>query len=300
MIQDWGYNYIYLCHAHATTCIDLKDHSYKDVAHTPVRDMISTAEPEDSVPSWIVNGRPLWLSAAVEEGKEEGDVSLEDYIPEPFPKHEFEPHGWQDILATLDVCADVHATKHCDEEGYDLISMNMVNVVFMEMTAEASQQTPKKRIHEVYQWVPKQKNQSKATSSYKWIPKKAQTSTKAQSQPSSQGQCRQRQYNISRGEKKSTATRWIPKNMVHHIDHYWAWVPKSILHPEQTSTIATNKTAQQRWFKQGRPRTNNTQGHPDVLHQNKQKWIPKDQRKEMKKQVAKQVWHSKLNQGNTQ
>ena len=122
-----------------------------------------------------------------------------------------------------------------------------------------------------------------------------QTSMKAQSQPSIQGQCRQRQYNISRGDKKSTATRWIPKNMGHHKDHYWAWVPKSILHPEKTSTIATNKTAQQRWFKQGRPRTNNTQGHPDVLHQNKQKWIPKDQRKEMKKQVAKQVWHSKLN-----
>ena len=29
MIQDWGYNYIYLCHAHAMTCIDLKDHFYK-------------------------------------------------------------------------------------------------------------------------------------------------------------------------------------------------------------------------------------------------------------------------------
>ena len=59
MIQDWGYNYIYLRHAHATTCIDLKDHSYKDVAHTPIRDMISTKELEDSVPSWSVNGHPL-------------------------------------------------------------------------------------------------------------------------------------------------------------------------------------------------------------------------------------------------
>ena len=65
---------------------------------------------------------------------------------EPFPEHEFEPHGWQDILATLDVCANVHATKHCDEEGYDLISMNMVNVVRMEMIAEASQQNPSNRI----------------------------------------------------------------------------------------------------------------------------------------------------------
>ena len=117
--------------------------------HTPVKDMIPTIGLEDSVPSWIVNGRPLWLSAAVEEGKEEGNVSLEDFIPEPCLEHEFEPHRWRDILATLDVCADVHATKHCDEEGYDLISMNMVNVVFMEMTAKASQKTPKNRIHEV-------------------------------------------------------------------------------------------------------------------------------------------------------
>ena len=142
MKQDWGYNYIYLWHAH-TTRIDLKDHSYKDVAHTPIRDMISMVEPKDSMPSWIANGRPLWLSAAVEEEKEEGDASLEDYIPKPFPKHEFEPHGWWDILETLDVCANVHATKHCDNEGCDLISMNIVNVVLMETMVEASQQTPR-------------------------------------------------------------------------------------------------------------------------------------------------------------
>ena len=86
------------------------------------------------MPSWIVNGRPLWLSVAMEEGKEEDDVTLKDYVPKPFPKHDFEPHKWQDILATLDVCANVHATKHCEKEGYDLISMNMVNVVLMEMT----------------------------------------------------------------------------------------------------------------------------------------------------------------------
>ena len=35
-------------------------------------------------------------------------------------------------MATLDVCANVHATKHCDDEGYDLISMNMVNFVLMK------------------------------------------------------------------------------------------------------------------------------------------------------------------------
>ena len=49
-----------------------------------------------------------------------------------FLEQEFEPHGWHDILATLDVCANVHATKQCDDEGYDLIYMNMVNFVLME------------------------------------------------------------------------------------------------------------------------------------------------------------------------
>ena len=27
------------------------------------------------------------------------------------------------------MCANVHATKHCDEEGYDIMSYNMVNIV---------------------------------------------------------------------------------------------------------------------------------------------------------------------------
>ena len=35
-IQGWGYIYIYRRHVHATSRIDLKDHSYKDVVHTLV------------------------------------------------------------------------------------------------------------------------------------------------------------------------------------------------------------------------------------------------------------------------
>ena len=55
--------------------------------------------------------------------------SSSDYIAEPFPKHELGPYEWHDILATLDVCADVHATNHCDDEGFDIQSMNMVQVL---------------------------------------------------------------------------------------------------------------------------------------------------------------------------
>ena len=86
-------------------------------------------------------------------------------------EHEFEPHCRQDILAILDVCADVHATKHYDKDGYDLISMNVVNVVFMDMTAKDSKKMPSNRTNEVCQWIPKPKNQANAAKSYKWIPK---------------------------------------------------------------------------------------------------------------------------------
>ena len=47
MIQDWGYNYIYLRHRNATTKIDLWDHSSKDMVNTPVMDMVSTIANED-------------------------------------------------------------------------------------------------------------------------------------------------------------------------------------------------------------------------------------------------------------
>ena len=117
MIQDWGYNYICLHHPNATTRIDLRDHSYKDVVNTLVRYMVSTVAHEESMPSWLVNGPPLWLSEAINKSGKESDASSSNYILKPFPKEEFKPYGWHDILATLDVCANVHATNHCDDES---------------------------------------------------------------------------------------------------------------------------------------------------------------------------------------
>ena len=99
------------------------------MVNTPVRDMVSTIHHEDSVPSWLVHDKPLWLCGLNEDSDGEGKSDSSDYIPEPFPEHEFEPYGWQDILATLDVCANVHATKHCDEEGYNIVSFKMVGII---------------------------------------------------------------------------------------------------------------------------------------------------------------------------
>ena len=60
MIQDWGYNYICLQHAHAMTRSDLKDLSYKVVINNPVQDVVSTMANEDSISSWpILDGIPF-------------------------------------------------------------------------------------------------------------------------------------------------------------------------------------------------------------------------------------------------
>ena len=81
------------------------------------------------IPSWLVQGKPLWLCGINENGDGADTSSSSDYIAEPFPEHELEPFGWRDILATLDVCANVHAVKHCDEDGYDIMSVRMVQVI---------------------------------------------------------------------------------------------------------------------------------------------------------------------------
>ena len=43
---------------------------------------------------------------------------------------------WHDILATIDVSANVHATTHCNDKGYDLVSINMVSFELMEEVDE--------------------------------------------------------------------------------------------------------------------------------------------------------------------
>ena len=65
MIQDWGSNFIYLRQQKAITRVNLIDHSYRDVARTPVDDFESTsAEDDSSVPSWVNSRIHTWLCGA--------------------------------------------------------------------------------------------------------------------------------------------------------------------------------------------------------------------------------------------
>ena len=80
---------------------------------------------------WLVQKEPMWLSKMNNEEKGlEAMVTIE-YVLEPFLDFFFEPYGWHDTLATLDVCTNVHATKNYHEEGYDIMSTYMMCIVLV-------------------------------------------------------------------------------------------------------------------------------------------------------------------------
>ena len=45
------------------------------------------------------------------------------------------------MLAIVDMCANIHATRHCDEEGYDIMFQYMVTIILNneEMGMDSSQ-----------------------------------------------------------------------------------------------------------------------------------------------------------------
>ena len=134
MVQDWGYNYLYLRHEMAITRVNLKNHTHRDVTHMPMEEFDS-ASSENSDSSGEPQRENLWMCGAskasvVTDGSEWcKDVMEEAYVPIPYPEEKFEPVEWPHCLATLDVCTLNHGTKFCDEDGYDIIPIRMVAVI---------------------------------------------------------------------------------------------------------------------------------------------------------------------------
>ena len=59
MIQDWGYNYLYLCHEGVITQINLKNHEYRDVTHSLVEEFDSASS--ESIEKVIGKATELWM-----------------------------------------------------------------------------------------------------------------------------------------------------------------------------------------------------------------------------------------------
>ena len=65
----------------------------------------------------------------ISDSDQDGCSSSSNYIAKPFLECELESFGWNDILATLDFCANVHETKQCDDKGYTIKSIYMLQVI---------------------------------------------------------------------------------------------------------------------------------------------------------------------------
>ena len=133
MIQDWGYNYLYLRHESIITRVNLKTHRYRDVSKSPVEefDSGSSKEKEETL---SVDKAGLWICGASCKDLNPSDavidrsVTDDAYVPLPFPEHLIDPQEWIHVLATLSTCALPKQTQFCDPDGYDIIPIRMIRV----------------------------------------------------------------------------------------------------------------------------------------------------------------------------
>ena len=126
MVQDWGYNYLYLRNELAITQVNLKNHSHRDVTRMPMEEFDS-ASSEQLDSSNEDQRENLWMcgasKASMVTDKSEWCRDLMDkaYVPIPYPEKKFEPVEWMHCLATLDVSTVNHEIKFYDKEDYDII-----------------------------------------------------------------------------------------------------------------------------------------------------------------------------------
>ena len=77
----------------------------------------------------------LWMCGAsqatmlTDGSKWRKEVENDNFIPAPYPEEKFEPVEWSHCLVAIDVCTLNHGTKFCDEEGYDIVPIQMVAIV---------------------------------------------------------------------------------------------------------------------------------------------------------------------------
>ena len=61
----------------------------------------------------------------------------------PYPEEKFNLVEWAHCLGSIDVFSLNHGTKFCDEEGYDVVPIWMVQVVNSDLNEEVTQEREK-------------------------------------------------------------------------------------------------------------------------------------------------------------
>ena len=154
MVQDWGYNYLYLRHETPITRVNLKDYSHRDVTHMPMEEFDSTSsknsnsnEGEDRANLWMCGASQTTMIADGSDWRKE--VENDAFVPVPYPEEKLNPVEWAHCLASIDVCSLNHGTNFCDEEGYDVVPIQMVQMVNSDLNEEVTQEREKFHHEEV-------------------------------------------------------------------------------------------------------------------------------------------------------
>ena len=113
ILEDWGFDYLYLKHEDVTTHVNLKDRTHTD--STSVKDAQIFQTPSQDL---------------LEESERQIDklIKIQDYIPAPFSKDDIDPYEWLHTLSTIDVCALPPQTQFCDEYGYEIVPVRVISV----------------------------------------------------------------------------------------------------------------------------------------------------------------------------
>ena len=120
VLEDWGYDYLYLRHENATTQVSMKDHTYRDVTQTPMEEFESATSdftPQTSTDATSI--KDAWIFQVpsqdkLEEDKKQMDrlIKVKDYVPEPFSEDDIDPYEWSHTLSPYfsKRCVCTHST----------------------------------------------------------------------------------------------------------------------------------------------------------------------------------------------
>ena len=136
VVQDWGYNCLYLRHKNAIVRVNLDDHTYRDVTKSPIEDADTTSyELNKELSSTETQEEGAWLCEIYEHASMQENVKLvedlerdEAYMPQQISNDKIEEHVWMQVLSTIDVSALSRGTCFCNELGYDIEPILMITV----------------------------------------------------------------------------------------------------------------------------------------------------------------------------
>ena len=114
----------------------MDDHTYRDVTKSPIEDVDTTSyDTNKELSSEETQEERAWLCEVYKHASIQENMRLvenlerdEAYMPHPNSTDKIEEHVWMQVLSTIDVSAFSRRTRFCNELGYDIEPILMIDV----------------------------------------------------------------------------------------------------------------------------------------------------------------------------